>query len=160
YGSGTPQTLPITYKSKGTTRRRTEVQRNQSTDVFLTDGLNGCDNRPGIAKTRESSVNIASQRVDYIPVLSLLAEYGSSNMNVQYGGTATVNGATADIVALSFQINNLPSGYDALKVTQHLYYVDRASGLVAKVQSQSDAGNPTATSVVESYFSDYRSVNG
>jgi outer membrane lipoprotein-sorting protein len=160
YGSAGSLTVPVTLKSKGKSKLRTEIQQDAGTDVSISDGSNGCMTLASGSKLRSSATDLWTKRVDHIPALSLLAEYASSNMNVQYGGTATVNGSLTDEVALSFSVPSLPNSYDSLKLTQHVFYIDRATGLVTKIQFyRTDSGSSTPY-LVEMYFSNYQMVSG
>jgi hypothetical protein len=153
--------VPVILKSKGTTELRQELQRGQSTDIYVSNGATACMNSAKIGQIAMFSIDLNSQRIDHVPALSLLSEYANGNMNLQYAGTDTVNGSQANVIALSFSIPGLPSGYDSLQLTQHLFFVDSATGMVAKIQSVRNGNGPSEmTAKIEMYFSNYQNVNG
>src|SRR5262249_42709821 len=105
--------------------------------------------------------NTFSQRVDFVPALSLLAESDRPDMNVQSAGQTTIGGVLYDVVALSFLPRSLPPGIDGLKATQRYILVDHATGLVARVRYTEYADDEPGSGLpVELVFSDYRPVNG
>src|SRR6185369_8608947 len=88
---GTANTYPLVIKAKGTHELRTEIGKPNGAQLWATDGNSGCMTY-GQTSMPVAFQNLVAQRVDFFPVLSLLSEYASSNMNLQNAGTATVNG--------------------------------------------------------------------
>jgi hypothetical protein len=102
-----------------------------------------------------------ARRIDFVPVLSLLQEYAASNMQVQYAGAGSVGSSTVDVVALSFMPTTAPPGFNGYAATQRLFYIDRATSLVVKMQfitvvDSAAVQGPTT----EVYFSQYQTING
>jgi hypothetical protein len=157
YGDTGSAKYPVVLKGRGTTRLRYEVQKPKTTDSYVLNGGDSCLTLSGSTKAGVSN-NSFGQRVDFIPALSLLSEYAGSDVNVQYAGSALVNGQAADVIALSIVS---PPNIDVTRPSQRLYSIDRASGLVTKVQLTEYAENAGDLGVsTEMYFADYRNVSG
>src|SRR5207248_351208 len=87
YGGGT---TPIVLKSKGVWSVRSEIKRSAGTDVYVTDGSQGCLTRASGGTQSTSFSNMYAEPIHHVPALSILADYSNKNMNVQYAGTTTV----------------------------------------------------------------------
>jgi|SRR5579859_4957496 len=158
---GTSATFPITKKSIGTTMVRTELQRPEGTQVRVMNGgaaaiqMASGSIRPLVAN------NTMAERVEHIPALSILCEWGDTNMELVYLGADTVNGQAADVVSVSQIPANAQDSSFWRSMTQTLFYIDRSTKFVSKVQYQKVAENNTNLSEkVEIFFSNYRAVSG
>jgi outer membrane lipoprotein-sorting protein len=161
YGGDGPHPFPAKLSFKGTRKQRYEISKETGLDVFVSDGTASCITRADGTQQPGAPQNLYAQRVDIFPVLSLLGEFSNSNVNVQYAGSATINGQLDDIVSLSLSISSTPYQVDGLKATQHLFYINRNSQLVDKVEFAVAGNNETDVSwKYEWYFSDYRMAGG
>jgi hypothetical protein len=151
----------IVVRAKGTHELRTEISKPNGTQVWAGDGNSGCMNY-GQTQRPVAFENLLSQRVDFFPVLSLLAEYNNSNMNVQNAGATTIDGRPVYIIALSFVPSGLIlPGVQTASLTQRLFYIDQQNYLVLKMQFTRYADNAPGTGLAtEMYFSNYKTVNG
>jgi outer membrane lipoprotein-sorting protein len=160
---GHPTTFPIMLKSKGTHETRIEVQTPNGIRVrILKEGRAALQKPDGTVQTLATN-NSVGERVGHIPLLSLLAEYQSSDTSVTYEGTAQVNGHLANVVAVCFvPRKGLTEGRIFASITKTLFYVDQATGMVDKVQYENyEEGNlQQYHQTMEEYFTQYKNVNG
>jgi hypothetical protein len=159
---GTSVALPIVKKTKGTKMTRTEVQRPEGTRLRVVNGGTGAIQNPDGTIRRLFSNNTVAERIEHIPALSILSEWQSSNIEVRYVGTDTVNGSPAQVIALSFIPTSDPKWSAFYRsTTQTLFYIDQATAFVSKIQYQNFAENDSNVSEkIEIYFTNYRLVNG
>ena len=163
YPHGKTISFPLTIKTRGTRQIRIEAQKSNGMAVAVLNNGQGAIQRPdGRVKARLSN-NTVGERVEHIPLFSMLAEYENPDINVQYKGTAQFNGQNTRVVALSFIANKNP--YQApiyAAMTQTLFYIDQTTGLVDKLQytDHEESGHPEDDQKVEVYFSGYQTVDG
>jgi len=161
YGSSSSETFPARLSFKGTRKQHYQITKTVGSDDQVSNGLGSCITRADGTQQYGAPQNVYAQRVDIVPVLSLLAEFGNSDVNVQYAGSATINGQLDDIVSLSLSMSSTPFQVDGAKVTQHLFYINRNSQVVDKVEFAVGGNNETEVSwKYEWYFSDYRMAGG
>lgn len=155
------KSFPITLKTKGLNKARTEVQ--------LSDGLNTLIINRGQATVQHGTQlrkllgnNFVGWQPRHIPALSLLTNYNDANTSVEHLGTEPVGGSVADIVAVSFS----PSSDSVLlphfhRMSRTTFYVDQGSGLVTRVKYPVFLENtPREQREVQVFYSDYRAVQG
>jgi hypothetical protein len=159
---GSSVTLSIVKKSKGTKMIRTEVQRPEGTRLRIVNGGTGAIQNPDGTIRRLFSNNTVAERIEHIPALSILSEWQSSNVEVRYVGTDTVNGSPVQMVAISLIPTSDPQWVRFYRsTTQTLFYIDQATNLVSKIQYQNFAENDSNVSEkVEIFFTDYRVASG
>jgi hypothetical protein len=154
------QSYPAVLRSKGLNEFRYEIQKKQGTDTYTTDGGDACIRRADGTTQFGSTLSLYTQRIDFIPALSILANYTNSTISVQYGGATSVNGSTADVITLSVNIN-APPGVSGSQLDQRTIFVDQTTSLVTKIQGyQFDDSNPGYPTLIEMYFLNYQIVNG
>lgn len=155
-------TLPIVIKSKGTTQVRTEVQWPQGTRVRILNGGQGAILKSDGTVVWLLTNNTIAERASHIPVLSLLADAGSTSMEVLNSGTGAVSGRPTNIISISYvptSDSKWAKFYRSTTLT--LFHIDTTSGTIAKTEYLSFAENDTNLSQkVETYFSDYRNTSG
>ncbi len=152
------QQYPITFKTKGTTLIRVEVQKNNGTNIRIVNNGAGVF-KPAAGPIRHLvAANTLAERVSHIPALSILAESQNANVGVQLKDVSATTGI--GIVRLSLQINDreLKRLPDA---GQCEFSIDSATGLVNKISftNFSESDSP-ATANLEIVYSDYRVVSG
>jgi len=115
----------------------------------------------GSVKSLYSS-NTFAEYVNYVPLLSVLAEYASGNVNLIYKGVAQVQGQPEDVIEVDFVPNLDPvQGPLFASMSRTLYFVNQSTRLVDKTQRSAFAeGDMNSTFTEEVYLADYRSVNG
>jgi hypothetical protein len=161
YGGVAPVSYAITLKSKGTQETRAEVQMPDGTHVRIVNQGQGVLEKPDGTVMNLLANNTLAERINDIPLFSLLAEYQNSDISVQYQGTAQVNGQVTDIVAISFIPTTDPNQAPIYaSMTQTLFFVDESTGLVDKIQYIDYAENGPATENVEVYLGGYQTVSG
>jgi hypothetical protein len=162
YGGLTPTTYPITLKCKGTQETRVELQKPSGTAVRVVNQGQGAISRPDGSVIHLLMNNTLAERVNHIPLLSILAEYQNGNISIQYQGTAAVGGQTADVVAVSLvPTTDAIQGPLFAATTQTMFYVDQTTGLIDKIQFTNYAENdPNSPQRVEVYLGSWESVNG
>jgi hypothetical protein len=162
YTGGTPVSYPITMKSKGLRETRVELQLPKGSNVRIVNQGQGAILRPdGSVKTLYSN-NTFYEHVNHVPLLSVLAEYASGNVNLLYNGAAQVQGQAEDVIEVDF-VPNLDAviGPIFASMSRTLFFVNQTTKLVDKIQHASFyEGNQNDTVNEETYFYDYRTVNG
>jgi hypothetical protein len=162
YSGGSPVSSPIILKSKGLRETRAEVQLAKGANVRIMNQGQGAILRPdGSVKTLYSN-NTFYEHVNHVPLLSLLAEYASGNVNLLYNGVAQMQGQSDDVIEVDFVPNRDPvSGPIFASMSRTLFFVNQSTRLVDKIQcTPFYEGNDKTTFTEETYFGDYRPVNG
>ena len=162
YGGLTPTTYPITLKCKGTQETRVELQKPSGTTVRVVNQGQGAITRPDGTVIHLLMNNTLAERVNHIPLLSILAEYQNGTISIQYQGTSQVSGQAADVVAVSLvPTTDAIQGPLFASMTQTIFYVDQTTGLIDKIQFTNYAENdPNSPQKVEVYLGSWQSVNG
>jgi len=159
---GGPVSYPITLKSKGLRETRIEIQMAKGTNVRIMNQGQAVIQRPdGTVKSLYSN-NTFSEHVEYVPLLSVLAEIANGNVNLIYRGTGRIQGQAEDIIELDFVPNLDPiQGPLLASMSRTLYFVNRATQLVDKIQSTPfNEGDKENTFTEEVFLTNYQSVNG
>jgi hypothetical protein len=115
----------------------------------------------GSVKTLYSN-NTFYEHVNHVPLLSVLAEYASGNVNLLSNGVAQVQGQPEDVIEVDFVPDLSPaSGAIFASMNRTLFFVNQATHLVDKIQRATFyEGDQDHTFNEEVYLADYRSVNG
>lgn len=155
-------TFPVLYKSRGARQMRMELTTNKGIRLFTVNDKHGIIRYPDGSVRKLLDDNMAVQRVDYIPVLSLLSELARSDVASEYLGDTNLGNAPVHLIALSLYSGMSKEEAQRLQDrTRVLYYINAESGLVSKTDRTSYSENyPTESEKLETYFSDYRLLNG
>jgi len=159
----TPVSFPITLRSKGTHQTRVEVQMASGTNIRIMNQGRAALQKPDHTAQALGLNNTVRERVDHIPLLSMLAEYQSPNISVASEGTAEVKGRSTSVIALSFVPHgDLMQGPFFAAVTRTLFYVDQVTGMVDKVQysNYEEGHSQQSHRTLEEYLSQYETVDG
>jgi len=158
----TPVSFPITIKTHGTNQLRSELTTPKGLRVTVISGGAGAIKYPDGRLKRLAYENVAGYRNQYLPALSSLFEVSLTNMSVENLGQANVDGATADVVALGNSSRpKLESPSEATQASQMLFYIDRTTRFVSRIQCSHFSENTSNDSQgMEIRFSDYRQVQG
>jgi hypothetical protein len=87
YVNGLSVKYPITIKCKGMQETRVEVGMEKGINVRIMNAGKAVIQRPDGTIRVLSSNNTIAERVNHIPLLSILAEYDSTNVSLQYVGS-------------------------------------------------------------------------
>jgi hypothetical protein len=157
-----PVSFPIVLMSKGRQETRVELQRANGMSVRIVNQGQGAIQRADGTVVHLSMNNTLAERVNHVPLLSILADYQDGKIALAYRGSAQVNGQTTDVVAISFVPTNDPvQGPLFSKMTETLFYVDQTTSLIDKIQYRNnDEGSSNGSQLVELYLSNYQAVNG
>lgn len=161
--SGTyPIVFPILMKSRGTDQLRSELTTSKGVRVTIIRGGYGKIVQPDGTFRWLSTENTVSQRVAYIPALSLLAEHQTTTTSAQYIGTTSLEGGSADVIALAVYEQTGPiTASEQSTNTRKLFYIDHDTGLVLRVQEMHYSENGSGDSQSEeTRYSDYRQIQG
>ena len=114
----------------------------------------------GSVKTLNSN-NTFYEHVNHIPLLSLLAEYASGNVNLLYKGVAQVQGQSEDVIEVDLVPNlDVVNGPMFASMSRTLFFVNQATRLIDKILTTPFyEGGDKATLTEETYLADYRSVD-
>lgn len=159
---GNSVSYAITVRSKGLRETRVELQMPKGTNVRIVNQGQGAILRPdGSVKTLDLN-NTFYEHVNHVPLLSLLAEYASGNVNLLYKGVVQVQGQAEDVIEIDFVPNLNPINAPIFaSMSRTLFFVNQTTRLVDKTQStplyEGDAKN---TVTEEVYLTDYRSMSG
>jgi hypothetical protein len=162
YSGNNPVSYPITMKSKGLRETRVELQMEKGTNVRIVCQGQGAILRPdGRVKALDLN-NTFYEHVTYLPLLSVLADYDGGNVNLIYQGTADVQGQTEDVIEIDFVPDLSPTGGPVFAAkSRTLFFVNQSTELIDKTQRATFfEGDPLNTFNEETYYTDYRSVNG
>jgi hypothetical protein len=154
--------FPVVLKSLGTHRLRTELSTSKGLRLFIVNHGHGIIRQPDGSIRQLVDDNMMVQRINYIPVLSLLGEYDQKDISIDYLGASVMEGTTVEIVAISLYSGTTTQEAESLKNrTQILYYIDSNTGLVTRIDRTNYAENdPNDIEKLETRFSDYRLVSG
>ncbi len=162
YAANPAATYPVVLKCKGTQETRVEIQKPTGTNVRIVNQGQGVIERSNGTVVRLMMNNTIAERVGHIPILSILGEYLSANVSLQYQGAAQVNGQNATVIVVSYiPATDAVQGPVFAAMTQTLFYVDQATSLIDKIQyTNYDENNSDSNQKVEVYLSSYQTVNG
>jgi hypothetical protein len=160
-GGPKPESFPITIKTKGTRKVRSELERPNGKGVrILNEGKAAIIRADGRVRDL-TRVNTLAERVTHIPLLSLLAEYQDPAVEVKAEAPVVAGGAAA-VVVLSVVAADKNDAIDSPReATRTTFLIDAATGFIAEVHYSSHAENDPLDKrpVVIRYF-DYRQVSG
>jgi hypothetical protein len=157
------KSFSVVIKSLGTKEVRVELTNAEGTRVrTLQDGQAFIQYPNG--KTRKMLMNnTLPERVSHLPIFSLLSETADPTLIIENVGSAkTADGGTADVIAL----RPIPVAGMTLRdldatTTKTLFYIDRSSGLVTKIEYALFAEtDPIDSTKVETFLSDFRLIDG
>ncbi len=162
YGGSAPVAYPITLKCKGTQKTRVEVQKSDGTNVRIMNQGQAVVEKSDGTVVKLVTNNTLAERVNHIPLLSILGEYQGGSIQVQYLGVTRINGQNTDIIGISLVPTTDPvQGPIYASMTQTLFFVDQQTSLIDKVQYTNYAeNNLSSTQTVEVYFNNYQLANG
>lgn len=158
-----PKTFSVVIKTKGAKNVRVELTNAEGTRVRVLNQGQAAIQYPDGKVRKLLMNNTLAERVSHIPIFSLLAEANDASVIAEYVGPAQMaGGPIADVIALRpVPIQGMSQEDLDRSTTKTLFYIDRPSGMVTKVEyflfSESDPDEKTR---VETYFSDFRSING
>jgi hypothetical protein len=153
--------LPVVLKSKGTKKLRIELQKLTGTSIMVVHHGQGAIQQSGRETRKLQLYNTLARRIEHIPLFSLLSEYQDPQVAVGYVGEAAVMGRLADVIALELEDRDRGPVHLVRAFSRTLFFVDRASGMVLKIDYDNYAENDSnARQKIEIFFSDYRTVNG
>lgn len=152
--------IPVTIRTLGRTAVHVEAKLKDGTAVRIVNGGKGVYTRADGKQRQLADLNLVTERVNYIPALSFLADAHATDISVTAAGTDTVKGTTVDVVAIAVSKGADDAQIAACKeVTQRKYFIDRSTGLVLKVEYTHFAEDG-APGRAEVFYSDYRTVSG
>jgi len=161
YGGGSSTTFPVTLKCKGTRETRAELQKPNGSNVRIVNQGQGAIQRADGTVVHLAMNNTIAERVNHIPLLSILGEYQNGNISVLYEGTAQVNGGTASVIAVSLVPTTDPAdGPLFASMTKTLFYINQVTGLIDKIQSTNYDEKSSNAQTVVVYLSNYQTVSG
>ncbi|MGH9531090.1 MAG: hypothetical protein ACRD2Q_01775 [Terriglobales bacterium] len=161
-GGSSPAAFPITIKTKGTRKVRSELERPNGKGVrILNDGRAAIVRADGKIR-RLSRVNTVAERVTHIPLLSLLAEFQDADVEVKADAATMSDARPVAVVTLSLvAVDKNDPVENPREVTLTTFLIDASTGFVAEVRYTSHAeNNPLDKRPVVIRYSDYRQVSG
>ena len=161
YGDSGSVSYPITLQGTGRVNVRSSITKSSGVRVFVTDDKATCVNGVLDTSTADTPIDLYARRIDFVPALTILADYTQPDIQVQYLRADTLGGANVDVVALSFLPPGLNPSPQAYSATQRTFFIDQATGYVLKVQYTTITDATTLTGLnTEIVFSDYQIFNG
>ena len=143
----------IDLETEGTQKARSTLARPNGNTIRILNGGIAAVVRPDGSVRQLDSNNTMAQRVDHIPLLSLLSEY--QNANIEVTGGPTPNSFAVTLIPAT----TLATYYRGL--TKTIFNVDPSSGLVASMQLTAHGeGSLSDTYQVQIVYSNYQPVNG
>jgi hypothetical protein len=161
YGDSGSVSYPITLQATGKANVRSSLTKPSGVYVYVTDGQATCADAALATATADSQIDLFARRIDFVPALTILADYARPDIQVQYVRADTLGGSTVDVVALSFIPPGLTPSPQAYTATQRSFFIDRATGFVLKIQFITVADALTLTGLnTEVVFSNYQTFSG
>jgi hypothetical protein len=160
--SGSPKTYPITFKSYGLRKLRTELQTDKGTRVVVVNDGFGTIFMPDGTLRRLSVTNTQTQRVSYIPSLSLFGEAMKDDTSVELYGKSQINGSSETVVSVGLYRGKDKRNASKLQAHTRTYFaINDASGLVDHMQYSNYAEQSDSNvQKVDVLFADYRLIDG
>jgi hypothetical protein len=158
----TKQTFSVVIKSRGASQMRTEITTPKGLRVFVVNNGHGFIRQPDGEIKWLADENMQTQRITHIPALSILSEYLSPKSKVDFVGTSSVDGISADVISLGvYSGSDAKAAEEQARKTRVLIYLDKITGLVLRLQQLNYGEDVRSdTQQFETRYSDYRSVNG
>jgi len=161
YGDSGSVSYPITLQATGTANVRSALTKPSGLHVYVTDGQATCADGLLATATADSQIDLFARRIDFVPALTILANYARPDIQVQYVRPDTLGSSTVDVVALSFLPPGLTPSPQAYAATQRSFFIDRATGFVLKIQFTTIADPLALTGLnTEVVFSNYQTFGG
>lgn len=161
YGDSGSVNYPITLQATGKANVRSSVTKSTGVHVYVSDGQATCVDGTLDAATADTPIDLYSRRIDFVPALTILADYARSDIQAQYLRSDTLGNATVDVVALSFVPLGLSPSPQAYAATQRTFFIDQATGYVLKIQYTTITDATTLTGLnTEIVFSNYQTFSG
>ncbi|HEV8525689.1 MAG TPA: hypothetical protein VGQ71_14435 [Terriglobales bacterium] len=163
-----PVSIPVTLRTKGTRQVRVELQGAPGSTVRVLNSGRAVVQSPDGSRRKLILNNTLAERVTHIPAFSILAESDDPSVNVEYGGAFAIS-VTAGVVPsvnaekLSFSaVSSDAADFGSFReITRNSVYVDKVTGMALKIEHTNySENNPSFKTKVETYFSDYRDVQG
>jgi len=154
--------FPVIIKTRGTSQLRSELTTSKGLRVTVISSGAGAIKQPDGTIKRLAPENVAGYRNQYLPALSSLFEFGFASAPIGNLGPANVDGATADVISIGTSSKpTLGSSSTATQASQILFYIDRATQFVTRMQRLHYSENVSdETQTMEIRFSDYRAIQG
>lgn len=160
--AGSPKTYPITFKSYGLRKLRTELQTDNGTRVVVVNDGFGTIFMPDGTSRRLSVTNTQMQRVSYIPSLSLLGEATAADTSVELYGKSQINGSTDTVVSVGLYRGKDKRSAGKLQARTRTYFaINDGTGLIDHMQYSNHAEQSDSNvQKVDVLFADYRLIDG
>ena len=158
-----PKTFSVALKTKGTQQLRVELTSADGTRVRVLKQGQAAIQYPDGKIRKLLMNNTLTERVSHLPIFSLLAESNDPSVIAEHVGAARMaGGATANVIALRpVPIPGMSQADLDRTTTKTWFYIDQLSGMATKTEYFLFAENdPDEKAKVETYFSDFRSING
>jgi len=154
--------VPVTIKTKGSREMRSEMHMPKGLTVRILNNGRSILQRPNGKVQKLSMNNAVGERIEHIPLFSMLSEYAHPDISVQYKGTSQVQGQPVQVVALSYVPSTDPGQGPAFSAaTQTLFFIDQTTNLVDKLRyTNHDENDDGTTQQIDVYFSQYQTVDG
>jgi len=154
--------FPVVIKSRGSNLVRTEITTKQGMRIFILNNGHGLIRYPDGGLRYLSEENTALQRANHIPFFSLLSEFSSKEVALEYVGESTKDGAAVNVVALSaFRGATVEEQKNWMNRTRAYFYLDKQTGYLNSISYPNYAENDL--NVVENFevkYSQYKQLNG
>jgi len=148
----------IISQSKGVNIRN-DIADPGGTSTYVVNGGSASSTVNG-TKTKLPYQAGAYSRPDYVPALACVIDLARPYMSVSYVGVEQVNGRPAYHIQFNATLPNDPDGNEKL-ISEFHVFLDQQTLLVVKTQSWVFApDNLTNRSTWETYYDNYRNVNG
>ena len=145
YGDSGSVSYPITLQATGRVNVRSSITKPSGARVFVSDDKATCVDGVLDTATADAPIDLYARRIDFVPALTILADYARPDIQVQYLRADTLGNATVDVVALSFAPPGMTASPQTYTATQRSFFIDRSTGYVLKIQytTITDASNLT-----------------
>jgi hypothetical protein len=144
---------PITLETQGTLKVRSTLARPSGSVVRILNGGVAAVIHADDSVRKLDANNTMAQRVDHIPLLSLISEYQNANIEITLGAAPNTFAATL------IPTTALADYYRG--ITKTIFTVDPNSGLITSMQFTAHGeGSMKDTYQVQIVYANYQAVNG
>lgn len=158
YGDSGAVSYPITIRATGMASIHSAISKASGTRNYVTDGSSLCVDNVLIDLPSDEKADLVLKRIDFVPALSIMSAYSDPNIQLLYQGADTVNGATTDVISLSFVS---PGISDTSQLPQRLFWIDRATSILVKVGfTNTPNSGSNQGPIVEMFLSGYQVASG
>lgn len=157
-----PLTMNLVLESKGLTTKRAELRQPSGLSIRIVRGGAGSIQQPDGSVRQVLRNNTLFEHVNYIPILSLLAEFQNPAADLEIVSRAASNGTADEVISVALGQSSDPAqAAIERQISRTVFYINQASSMVDKIEYIQYSEQPRSTPLqIQEVYSDYRNVGG